>query len=122
MENSNGSLMFIVISNIISEIDIFIMKKISNTKGLSGITNNDTMIMTNNEIALLKIFFIFASPLTSAQLIFKSCGSIYKHKPKSRQPHHKILWARPDSGLFLHKSPLPGAYFQSQKRHALPQP
>ena len=62
IENSSGSLIFIVISRMISETDIFMMKNISNINGFNGITNNNTITITNNEIALLRIFFMIASP------------------------------------------------------------
>ena len=61
IENSSDSFIFILISNITSDIDILSINITSNINGLSGIISNNTITITNRDTALFKSSFIFVS-------------------------------------------------------------
>jgi hypothetical protein len=63
MENSSASEMFMVISKIITDSEMFITKKTSSIQGFNGKIRKSTMITTNNEIALFISRPILLPPL-----------------------------------------------------------
>lgn len=63
IENSSGSLIFMLISKMINEMEIFKIIKTSNTNGFNGMINNSTIITTITATALFNSFFIFYSRL-----------------------------------------------------------